>query len=138
MEEVCKRMAAPGTSRNKVYRSPEAGLPVLLPLLLGMVWRGKNVEIGKARVKVSKGLKRYVVRIEDIVAVFTTMMPKGKDFQEVLAIEFVTEADGGILALDPTWGFDLSQAMAALQEALEDRWEEVYLGHKRSSLVRGL
>ncbi|MEE9164321.1 MAG: hypothetical protein V3U17_05975 [Thermoplasmata archaeon] len=111
---------------------------MLLPLLLGMVWRSRNVEIGKERVKVSKGLKRYVVRTEDIVAVFTTMMPKGKDFQEVLAIEFITGASGGILALDPTWGFDLSQAMAALQEALEDRWEEVYLGHKHASQVRGL
>ncbi|MFQ5918993.1 MAG: hypothetical protein ACE5I4_02970 [Thermoplasmata archaeon] len=111
---------------------------MLLPLLLGVVWRGKNVEIGAERVKVSKGLKRYVVRIEDIVAVFTTMMPKGKDFQEVLAIEFVAEAGGGVLALDPSWGFDLAQAMAALQEALDDRWEEVYLGHKHSSRVRGL
>lgn len=113
-------------------------MSVLLPLQLGMAWRSKNVEIGKARVKVSKGLKRYVVRMEDVIAVFTTMMPKGEDFQEVLAIEFATGEDGGVLALDPTWGFDLSQALAALQEALGDRWEEVYLGHKHASRVRGL
>jgi hypothetical protein len=111
---------------------------VFLPFLLGLLWRSKNVEIGKEGVRVSKGLRRYFVRLEDIVAVFTTMMPKGKDFHEVLAIEFATGADGGILALDPAWGFDLREAMGALQEALGDRWEEVYLGHKHASRVRGL
>ncbi|MFQ6012822.1 MAG: hypothetical protein ACE5LS_04180 [Thermoplasmata archaeon] len=108
------------------------------PLLLGVLWHGKHVEIGKAGVRVSKGLRRYFVRTEDIVAVFTTMMPKDRGFQEVLAVEFLAGTEGGILALDPAWGFDLSEAMAALQKALGERWEELYLGHKHASQVRGL
>ncbi|MFQ5552422.1 MAG: hypothetical protein ACE5EW_01685 [Thermoplasmata archaeon] len=107
-------------------------------LLFGVLWRGKHVEVSQAGVKVVKGLRRYVVPLEEIVAVFTTMMPKGKDFQEVLAIEFLSGSEGAILALDPSWGFDLGDAMAALKEALGERWEELYLGHKHVSEVRGL
>jgi hypothetical protein len=106
--------------------------------LPSVIWRGKHVEISTAEVKVAKGLKRYVVPLEDIAAVFTTMMPKGKDFQEVLAIEFVTGTRGAILALDPDWGFDLAEAVVALREALGGRWEDLYLGHKHASEVRGL
>lgn len=119
-------------------RASEGSFLVLPTFLLAVLWRGKHVQIGDEGVKVSKGLRRYFVRFEDIVAVFTTMRPKGKDFQEVLAIEFSTGSEGGILALDPSWGFELSEVMGALQEALEARWEEVYLGHKHSSRVRGL
>ena len=111
---------------------------MIVTLPLTTIWRTRNVDVGKERLKVSKGLKRYTVRLEDVVAVFTTMMPKGKSFQEVLAVEFVADKGGGILALDPTWGFDLSEAMAALKQALGDRWDEVYLGHKHASQVRGL
>lgn len=96
------------------------------------------MEISDTALKVSKGLRRYLVRLEDIAAVFTTMMPKGADFREVLAVEFFTEEGGGVLALDPSWGFDLGEAMAALQEVLGGRWEELYLGHKHASKVRGL
>lgn len=96
------------------------------------------MEVSEDGVKVSKGLRRYFVPLEDVVAIFTTMMPKGKDFQEVLAVEFLSESEGGILALDPSWGFDLGEAMAALREALGERWEDLYLGHKHVSKVRGL
>ncbi|MCJ2555466.1 MAG: hypothetical protein LN410_04650 [Candidatus Thermoplasmatota archaeon] len=102
-----------------------------------VIWRGKHIEISTTVVKVAKGLRRYAVPLEDIAAVFTTMMPKGKDFQEVLAIEFVRGTGGAILALDPAWGFDLAEAVAALREALGERWEELYLGHKHASEVRG-
>ncbi len=131
-------MAARRTTEERGLGRYGDRFPVLMPLLLGVLWRGKHVEIGTEGVRVSKGLRRYFVRLEDIVAVFTTMMPKGKGFHEVLAIEFATGADGGILALDPAWGFDLPEAMGALQEALGERWEEVYLGHKHASRVRGL
>ncbi|MDX1534757.1 MAG: hypothetical protein R3291_03970, partial [Thermoplasmata archaeon] len=62
---------------------------MILALPAVTIWRTRNVEVGAERLKVSKGLKRYVVRLADVVAVFTTMMPKGKSFQEVLAVEFV-------------------------------------------------
>ncbi len=67
---------------------------MLLPFLLGLLWRSQDEEIGKEGVRVSKGLRRSFVRLEDIGAVFTTMMPKGSDFHEVLAIEFATGTDG--------------------------------------------
>lgn len=111
---------------------------MLLLLLPGILWRGKHVEISSADVKVTKGFRRYVVPLREIAAVFTTMMPKGKDFQEVLAIEFASPKGGAVLALDPSWGFDLAEAMSALREALGERWEDLYLGHKHASEVRGL
>ncbi|MFQ5907912.1 MAG: hypothetical protein ACE5JE_03660 [Thermoplasmata archaeon] len=113
-------------------------LPLLLSPFPSVIWRGKHIEITAAELKVAKGLKRYAVPLEDIAAVFTTMMPKGKDFQEVLAVEFVAGTQGAILALDPSWGFDLAEAVAALREALGESWEDLYLGHKHASEVRGL
>jgi hypothetical protein len=113
-------------------------LAVFPALLLSVTWRARHVEMGLQGIKVTKGLRHYFVRWEEIVAVFTTMMPKGKDFQEVLAVEFVRGTDGAVLALDPAWGFDIAEAVAALREALGERWEELYLGHKHASEVRGL
>lgn len=89
-------------------------------------------------VEVRRGLRKYVVRREDVAAVFTTMMPKDGDFQEVVAVEFFADDKGGILALDPTWGFAIPEALAALEAMLGDRWEDLYLGYKHLSQVRGL
>lgn len=134
-----KRLADFRTAESRGIRHADGCPPVLPASLLAILWQRRHVEIDDVQVKVSKGLKRYTVRLEDVVAVFTTMMPKGRGFQEVLAIEFlVATKGGGVLALDPAWGFDLADAMGALREALGDRWEELYLGHKHASTVRGI
>lgn len=102
------------------------------------VWKRRHVRIDASGVRVRTGLRKYVVPLEDVGAVFTTMMPKDGDFQEVVAVEFFGEEGSGILALDPAWGFDLQEALEALETVLEDRWEDLYLGYKHLSKVRGL
>jgi hypothetical protein len=101
-------------------------------------WKRRHVRITEEQVQVRAGLRRYVVRREDVLAVFTTMMPKDDDFQEVVAVEFLGEEEGGILVLDPAWGFSVEEALDALRALLGERWDDRYLGHKHLSRVRGL
>lgn len=105
---------------------------------MSLPWRRRRVKVTAEGVEVRRGLRKYAVHRDDVAAVFTTMMPKEGDFQEVVAVEFFTDDEGGILALDPAWGFAVSEALEALEAMLGDRWEDLYLGYKHLSQVRGL
>lgn len=96
-----------------------------------------EVEAGILRVA-GGGLRRTAVPLRDVTLVYTTLMPKGEDFREVLAVEFASAAGEGTLALDPEEGFDLAEVVDTLRAALGDRWDDVYVGHKHLSRVRGL
>ncbi len=86
---------------------------------------------------VAKGIRGQLIPLEDVMLVYTSLMPKGEDFQEVLAIEFAAPSGDGVIVLDPAEGTDIGQTIQELKEALGGRWEDVYVGHKHLSRVRG-
>jgi hypothetical protein len=99
--------------------------------------KGPGLNITPEGIRVSSGRRGRLVRPEEVTEVYTTLMPKEDDFEEVLAVEFSTEHGEGVLVLDPAEGYDIAAAVASLREMLGERWEEVYLGHKHLSRVRG-
>lgn len=116
-------------------------MPSLLALGLAFPLgrRGPRAEVEAGVLRVAGGgFRKVTVRLEDVTLVYTTMMPKGEDFREVLAVEFSAPQGEGVLALDPAEGFDVAAIVAALREALGARWDDVYVGHKHLSRVRGL
>lgn len=95
------------------------------------------VVITREAIRVGRGLRKRRVQPEQVTEVYTTLMPKGEDFQEVLAVEFLSEKGEEVLVLDPEEGFDIPSAIESLKEMLGRRWEDVYVGHKHLSKVRG-
>lgn len=86
---------------------------------------------------VAKGIRGQLIPLEDVMLVYTSLMPKGEDFREVLAIEFAAPSGDEVIVLDPAEGTDIGQTIQELKEALGGRWEDVYVGHKHLSRVRG-
>ncbi len=95
-----------------------------------------EVEAGTLRVS-GGGLPGQEIRLQDVTLVYTTLMPQGEDFREVLAIEFASASGEGVLALDPDEGFDLADVVERMRAAMGGRWDDVYVGHKHLSRVRG-
>lgn len=85
----------------------------------------------------SGGLRRTLIPFDDVVLVYTTMMSKGEDFEEVLAVEYSSSSGEGVIVMDPTQGMDIGQAIQDLRAALGNRWDDVYVGYKHLSRVRG-
>ncbi len=86
---------------------------------------------------VAKGIRGQLIPLKDVMLVHTSLIPKGEDFQEVLAIEFAAPSGDGVIVLDPAEGTDIGQTIQELKETLRGRWEDVYVGHKHLSRVRG-
>lgn len=122
------------TARGGPSLMSAVSLQLLLAIFKGL--GGQRVEIGPQGVKVKVGaFRRQLIPLQDVLMVYTTMMPKGEDFHEVLALE---TSSGQILVLDPEEGFDVPGLIQELRKALGERWDDVYLGYKHLSKVRGM
>ncbi len=95
------------------------------------------MDISRDGIRVAaRGREDQLIPLKDITLVYTSLMPKRGDFQEVLAIEFSAPGGEGVVVMDPADGFDTSQAVQRLREALGERWDDIYVGHKHLSKVR--
>ncbi len=100
--------------------------------------KGRPVEITSDGIRASTGGARFrLIPFEAVSLVYTSLMPKGEAFDEVLAIEFSDPSGDGVLVLDPAEGVDTGEAIRQLREALGNRWQDLYVGHKHLSRVRG-
>ncbi len=117
-------------------------MPATASLVLFLLRRRRKspwVEITSEGIKVAlRGRRGIFIPLEAVALVYTTLMPKDEDFQEVLVIEYSGSSGAGVAVLDPTEGFDVPQTLEELSETLGERWHDIYIGHKHLSRVRDM
>ncbi len=108
-------------------------------LLLSIHQREKHpkVKITRRGILLGSGLTRTSISFDEVMLVYTTMASMGDDFEEVLAVEYSSQSGEGVIVIDRNQGMNIGQAIQSLKTALGDRWEDVYVGYKHLSRVRG-